>query len=106
MPNFFHEEMYSSSMIDASYKRTQNGRKKYTREAIQFNACREVNLRDLRSSIKNRTYRPGDYGYMVVKEPKVRIVHYPKLPDKIVQFNAHRILKRLYDPVYIKTTYA
>lgn len=106
MPNSFHEEMYSSNATDDSYKRTQKGKKKYTNEAIMYNACRETNLMDLRKSVRDKTYRPGKYGYMIVREPKVRVVHFPKLPDKVVQFNAHRILKRLYDPVYIKTTYA
>lgn len=106
MPNFLYREMYSAAETDDSYKRTQKGKKKYTKEAILYNACRETNLMELRKSIKDRTYRPRKYGYMVVREPKERIVHYPRLQDKVVQFNAHKILKKLYAPVYIKTTYA
>lgn len=106
MPNFLYEEMYSAAATDDSYKRTQKGKKKYTKEAILYDACRETNLMELRSSIRDRTYRPGKYGFMIVKEPKVRVIHYPKLQDKVVQFNAHRILKRLYEPVYVDTTYA
>ncbi len=101
-----YERLYSAEMIDHAYKKEMAGKKKYRKEAVIFNMMAEVNLYNLRKELKYKTYEPGEFKQMIVREPKERIINYPALRDKIVQYACHELLMELYSPVYIRDSYA
>lgn len=92
--------------IKTSYSRTQRGIRKYKKDAILFDMCREKNLVSLWRDLKNDQYTVGKYIRFYVYEPKERMISAPKIRDKVVQFAAHEALSKLYDSVFIKTTFA
>lgn len=101
-----YERLYSTEMIDRAYKKEMAGKKKYRKEAVIFNMMAEINLYNLRKELKYKTYEPGEFKQMIVREPKERIINYPVLRDKIVQYACHELLMELYSPVYIRDSYA
>ena len=107
MPNYpLYEKLCNYELLEKSYKQTQIGPRKYRREAILYDMVKERNLLRLYNSLKDETYRPGEYIRFYVYEPKQRLISAPKIRDKIVQFACHLVLKEVYDKVYISTTYA
>lgn len=106
MPKSFYDELKDKQNLEYGYRTTQKSKKKYRGESVLFDACAESNLEDLQKSLEDRSYRPGKYRTMIVREPKERIVHYPTLPDKIVQYSAHLIFRDIYESVFIKDSYA
>lgn len=106
MSQVLYKRMYDCQSMDRAHKRAMSGRKKYRKESVLFNMCSEVNLMNLRKKIRDKTYEPGEYGTLIVHEPKERVVHYPKLEDKLVQYEAHEILREIYKPVFIRDSYA
>lgn len=106
MPNFLYEKAIDYKNLKESYKRTQQAKRKYRKEAIIFDMARERNLVNLWRELKNEIYMPGDYIKFKVYEPKERIIHAPRIRDKIVQFSAHMVLQEIYEPVFIDSSYA
>jgi retron-type reverse transcriptase len=92
--------------LKLSYSKALTGTRKYRKEAILFDMARERNLVELWRALKNETYKPGRYVQFDVTEPKKRRVSAPHLRDKIVQFAAHLALWDVYEPVYIKDSFA
>jgi retron-type reverse transcriptase len=68
--------------------------------------CRERNLLKLWRELKNKEYQVGEYLRFKVFEPKERLVSAPRARDKIVQFAVHNVLQEVYEPVFIKTSFA
>ena len=106
MSQKLYKEMCSAKRMDAAYQKTMSGQKKYRKDAILFNYLKESNMERLEKELKDKTYRPGEFGTLMVHEPKERVIHYPKLKDKIVQCASHEILGELYEPVFVRDSYS
>lgn len=100
------ERFSSWESLMAGLKMTLKGRKKYAKEAMQFEEAREKNLLDLWRRLRMGQWRPGNYVCFTVREPKERRVDAPHFVDKIVQFSAHDTLQEAYRPIYIRDSYA
>lgn len=98
--------MIPYSIMKKAYKDATKGKKKYKNEAILFDLCREGNLVRLWNDLNERNYKIGQYINFKVYEPKERIVNALHFRDKIVQFIVHYELVRIYEKVFIKTSYA
>lgn len=108
MPKIFeiYEKVYDIDNLKKSYKQTQIGQRKYRKEAIIFDMFREKQIDALQQSLIDMTYKPGAYNQFKVYEPKERLISAPKIRDKVVQFSCHLVLKEIYSPVFIDTSYA
>ena len=53
-----YERLYSTEIIDRSYKKEMAGKKKYRKEAVIFDMMSEINLYNLRKELKHKTYKP------------------------------------------------
>lgn len=106
MPNTLYSQAIDYKNLKISYKRTQQAQRKYRKEAIIFDMAREKNLVKLWRELKNQTYIPSDYIEFKVYEPKERIIHAPRIRDKIVQFSAHMVLQEVYYNKFINSSYA
>ncbi|MCQ4924071.1 RNA-directed DNA polymerase [Tissierella carlieri] len=93
-------------IVKQAYKDTQRGSKKFKKEAILFDMCRERNLVQLWRDLNNDDYEVGDYIRFKVYEPKERVISAPRIVDKIVQFILHYQIVEIYDPIYIKGSFA
>lgn len=106
MPNNLYDMVVDYNNLKKSYKTTQKGKRKFKKEAILFDMARERNLVQLWRELKNETYSPGDYIKFKIYEPKERIIHAPRIRDKVVQFAAHVGLMEVYYNKFINTSYA
>lgn len=93
-------------MLKRAYKSTQICSRKYRKDAIVFDMARERNLIELWRELRNETYFPRDYTCFTIYNPKERLIHAPRLRDKIVQYAAHRVLWDFYGPVFINESFA
>jgi retron-type reverse transcriptase len=92
--------------IAKGYRETQRGARKFQKEAVIFDMCRERNLVHLWRDLKDEEYEVGKYIRFKVFEPKERNISAPHIRDKTVQFAVHRVLKEVYKPVFIKGSFA
>lgn len=110
MTNNFKNQLFDAVVdynnIAKGYKETQRGARKFKKEAVLFDMCRERNLIYLWRDIKNERYEVGKYIQFKVFEPKERNISAPHIRDKTVQFAVHNVLKEVYKPVFIKSSFA
>ena len=92
--------------FEESYKQTIKGKSKYKKEALVFSKDAVYNLENLRQKVINRTYKFSGYNRFTVYEPKERIIDAPGFEDKIVQIAINNILKSVYYPCFIFSSYA
>lgn len=106
MTQILYQKVYDFNNIRLSYKQILKGNKKFKNDTIIFDMCRERNLLKLWRELKNKEYQVGEYLRFKVFEPKERLVSAPRARDKIVQFAVHNVLQEVYEPVFIKTSFA
>lgn len=98
--------MIDYEVVKKAYKDALKGNKKYKKEAILFDRCREGNLIRLWNELNGGTYEVGEYIKFKVYEPKEREVSAPHFRDKIVQFILHYKLEDTYKKKFIKGSFA
>lgn len=106
MTKTLFEQVVDYKNLQRSYKQTQKGIRKFRKDAILYDMCRERNLVQLWNELKKGQYKVGEYIRFNVFEPKERTISAPRIRDKIVQFAVHTVLQEVYRPVFITTTYA
>lgn len=92
--------------IELAYKKTQLGSPKYKVSAINFARDRIANLSKLLVTVWDGSYQPLPYVEFVVFEPKERIIHAPRYPDKIVQHMVNNVLAPFFARRFIFDSYA
>lgn len=88
------------------YKKALQGKGKYNPEAMEFALNEVYNLKQLRESLIDETYKFDGYIRFPVFEPKERIVDAPHFKDKIIQLAINNVLKEVYNPTFIFDSYA
>lgn len=106
MPPSSFEDVVGFDRIESSYETTLRGQRKYTREAVNYDLYRERNNVLLWRELRSSQYRPGQYHFAVVTEPKRRDLSIPQLRDKVVQNVIHIELQNLFRPVFVKGSFA
>ena len=107
-----YEDVVGYDRIEAGYKKALRGKRKFKKEAVLYDMCRERNnvylWRELRPNKRTReiNYRPHPYHSTIIREPKERLLHIPKLRDKIVQLVIHQELQNLFRPVFVDRSFA
>ena len=112
-----YEEAVGWARIEEGYKQALRGKRKYTREAVNYDLLSEVNNVELWRALKaigprpdpaqhQKEYRPGKYRHKTITEPKTRSLHIPQLRDKIVQLTIHEELQSIYRPVFVNRSFA
>ena len=114
-PPSSYEDAVGWAAIQSSYKNALRGKRKFTKEAIDYDLYSELNNVNLWRSLKrvgskanpdSNEYNPGPYKHRTITKPKVRSLHIPRLRDKIVQLVVHEELQNLFRPVFIDHSYA
>lgn len=105
MPNLFNE-IFSMENLKVAYQKSLKGDGKYKNESLRFQRNEAVNLKALRESIHNKTYRFGGYKEFTVYEPKERVINAPYYKDKIIQLALIERLNPIFEKSFIKESYA
>lgn len=101
----FDKIINRDNMYEA-YRKTLKGQEKYHQQAIEFSNNETANMNALIKSLEDETYQFDDYVRFTIYEPKERIIDAPTFKDKVVQLAVNEVLKEVYYPTFIKTSYA
>lgn len=99
-------EIIDEENIYAAYKQTRKGKNKFSIDAINFSNNETFNLKVLRESLINETYKFDGYTKFYVYEPKERLIYAPHYKDKIIQIAINNVLKKIYYPSFIYDSYS
>ncbi len=103
--NCFYKNLTFEKLLQA-HKRAKK-HKSYKDEVIVYELNLENNIVNLMNSIKNKTYKLGNYFTFKVYEPKERIIMALPYKDRIVhQWYVEEFIKPYILPKFIFTSYA
>ena len=92
--------------LEKAFKKSQKGKSKFNREALEFTLDETYNLLQLKTEITDKMYEFSGYITFDVLLPKERTINAPHYRDKIVQLAINNILKEIYKPKFIYDSYA
>ena len=104
--NLIFDRITLQENLEAAYKKSQEGKLKYKKEALIFALDETQNLKELRNELITETYEFSGYFEFEVTKPKRRIINAPHYRDKIVQLAINNVLKEMFVPGFISHTYA
>lgn len=90
----------------SAYAKTQKGPPRHKADAILFSRDWAANLIGLVDEIKAKRYRVSPYHEFMVYDPKERVVIAPSYRDKIVQHMINNVLREIYEPAFISSSFA
>ncbi len=103
--NQFYKNLTFEKLLQAHFRSRKH--KAYKNEVVKFEFNLENNLINLLNSLKNKTYRLGNYFSFKVFEPKERIIQALPYKDRIVhQWYVEEFIKPYIIPRFINTTFA
>ena len=100
------ERVVAYDNLHSAYKQSLKSDGKFKIASIKFSYDYVTNLEEKSEKVTRGAYRPDGYNEFTVYEPKIRQVHSPKYPDKIVQLALVNELRKIYQPNFIDTSYA
>jgi RNA-directed DNA polymerase len=80
--------------------------KRYTKEGARFASRWEDEVCRLLRELEKGEYRPGDYHYFSIHEPKERIVAAAPMRDRVVHHALVQVLEPLFEPRFIEDSFA
>jgi len=93
-------KFYQAHLRASNHKRNR-------RDVIAFEIDLETNIMNLYRSIKNNTYKMGQYHEFIVREPKIRLIQSLSYIDRIVhQWYVEEFIIPFMVPKFIKDSYA
>lgn len=98
------ESFLSFANLYVAYKKAFRGTKNYQAYVFAFDADRELLI--LKQELTDNTYKPGDYNYFTIKEPKERIIAVSPFRDRVVHHALVNILEPVYEKRFIYDSYA
>ena len=103
--NLFYKNLTFEKHLEA-HKRARK-HKAYRKDVIKFELNLENNLINLLNSLKNKTYKLGNYYTFRIFEPKERIIQALPYIDRIVhQWYVEEFIKPFVVPKFISTSFA
>ena len=103
--NLYHQ-VTDSETLEAAYLNTLRGKLKYQKSCLLFSHNVTANLMELRSRLLDGSFEFHGYYNFRVFEPVERNIWAPKYVDKIVQHALNLVLRDIYEPMFISTSYA
>jgi len=100
------EKIVEIDNLRDAYKKALKGGNRYTVAHLKFKENLETNLYLLQRSLKNGTYRHGEYSSFVVFEPKRRVIHSLPFRDRVVQHAINTIVEPIFETMFYSFSYA
>lgn len=80
--------------------------KKTKADVLIFERFLEDNLFELYFSLKNKTYKHGDYKSFYVRDPKMRHISKARVKDRVVHHLVSQVLERVFEPSFYAHSYS
>lgn len=99
-----YKQIYSLENLELAHKKAQKGKRK-TKEVLEFNINKDLNLIILHETLKSKSYQISKYKIFTLYDPKERIIF--KLPyiDRIVQHAILNIIEKIFVSTFTTDTY-
>lgn len=105
LKNCFYEKLTFENLLKA-HNRARDKKAQYW-EILRFEENLENNIVNILNSIKNGTYKIGNYKSFIIKEPKAREIQALPYKDRVVQqWYVEEFIKPYFLPRFIKDSYA
>ena len=103
--NVFYKNLTFQKFVEAHNRAKKN--KMFKNEVLTFDLNLESNIITIIRSIKNNTYKVGQYHSFTVYEPKERIIQSLPYRDRVVhQWYVEEFIKPYIMPKFINTSFA
>lgn len=103
--NEYDKYLNYNKLMEAHLKSRQCKRCK--KDIILFDLKQEDYIKYLYEELKNMTYKHGSYTTFYIREPKLRKIEKSRYIDRVVhRWVVDNFLLRIYEPMFINTTYA
>ncbi len=100
-----YKELTQIENLFQAWEEFRKGKKKRVDLQI-FEQNLEDNLFDLYQSLKNKTYRHGNYESFYVNDPKRRHIHKAGVADRVLHHLLYKYLYELFDSTFIYDSYS
>ncbi len=105
MIHITYPELISSANLFQAWDEFRKGkRKKFDVQIFERNL--EDNLFNLSESLKNKTYKHGNYQSFFVHDPKKRHIHKAEVKDRVVHHLLYNFLYPLFNSTFIHDSYS
>ncbi len=99
------EAMADCGNVQKAYNKARRG-KRYRKEVLIFTKDKEENLQAVQEDILSVAYKPSEYRYFKVYEPKERQIMALPFYDRVVQHAINNVLEPIFDKRFISQSYA
>ena len=98
-------QVYSFQNLLLAYKKAKRGARQ-TDEIVDYFFNLEKKILELSEKIQTQTYKPAEYRYFRIFEPKERTISVASFTDRIVHHAVVNILEPIYEKIFIYHSYA
>lgn len=102
--NVWDKVLAWENLLEAYRKARKGKRQQPEIQAFAFNL--EYELSDIRMSLLQHSYQPGDYRQFNVRDSKLRLISAAPFRDRVVQHALMNIIEPRLDPLFINDTFA
>lgn len=103
--NVFYKNLTFEKFVAAHNRAKKN--KMFKNEVLKFDLNLESNIISIINSIKNNTFKVGNYYSFIVYEPKERMIHSLPYKDRVIhQWYVEEFIKPYIMPKFINTSFA
>ena len=99
------EAMADYGNIHKAYNKARKC-KRYRKDVLQFTKGKEENLEEVRNDVQELIYKPSEYRYFKVYEPKERQIMALPFYDRVLQHAINNILEPIFNRRFIFHSYA
>ena len=100
------KDVIAEENIAEAYRKSIKGKRSYS-SVKRFEQDVEGNLKKIRESLINQTYKTSPYNQRTIYEPKERIIYVLALnPDRVVHHALMNVLIPIFTKMFIKNTFA
>jgi RNA-directed DNA polymerase len=100
-----YNEMVSFPNLYLSFTKAFKG-KRGDPEAASFHLDLEKNLFEIRDELLNHCYRPGEYRYFKIYDPKVRTISEAPFRDRVVHHALINMIEPVFENMFIDNSFA
>ncbi|MCA9487804.1 MAG: hypothetical protein KC516_02475 [Nanoarchaeota archaeon] len=100
-----YPKLCSYKNLELAFKKASK-RKNKKFYVIEFKRELNKNLIELQKELKNENYKPSTLKKFTIRDPKTRLIRKSTFKDRIVHHAIVNILEPIYEPMFIKDSYA
>jgi len=102
---YLYEQVYSFENLLRAFRKAKKGSNKSI-EAKQWLFYLEKKMLELQKELETTTYKPGNFRYFKVYDPKERLISVAPFKDRVVHHAVVNILEPVYENIFIHDSYA